>query len=173
MGKQNKVEGSETLLAHAMDELLHDAQEAMYGVFDNFPIRPVGWAMRALTFPTGKCYSKPVDKSVAAAASLITHDTPVRDQLSEHVFVSDDLSDRVGLLNHALAKAVEADNILRDARRSKRSLTAAEQAIVDEAEEYREEIIQVDAFKNFGPNDTRPALNPIEALDKRALEYSQ
>lgn len=37
-------------------------QDAFYGIVENFPIRPVGWAIQALTFPTGKTYTRPSDK---------------------------------------------------------------------------------------------------------------
>lgn len=47
-------------------------QDAFYGISENFPIRPVGWAIQALTFPTGKTYVRPSDKLTTEVAQLIS-----------------------------------------------------------------------------------------------------
>ncbi|KNC49744.1 acyl-CoA dehydrogenase domain-containing protein [Thecamonas trahens ATCC 50062] len=168
--KQNRVEGGEVILEHAMDQLLFEFQEALTEVARNFPMRPLGWAMRALTFPFGKPYKRPSDKQVAAVSSLITHDTPVRQLLSKNMFVDwDSEDDQVSLLNRMLDKAVRVDDIYRDVRKTGRALTDSEQALVDEVEAARERIIQVDSFHKLGkeihegPDYVRPALRPYSA----------
>merc|ERR1712227_670592 len=109
-------------------------QDAFFGIFANFPIRPVAWAMQAVTFPTGRCYQPPSDKEMRATANLITTESGIRSILSETVFVSDDATDRVRQINDALPKC----------RKAKRDPTAEEQLLLDEAEAMRELIIQVD-----------------------------
>lgn len=150
------VKGGEKVVDFVMANLLVDIQDAFYGIFDNFPIRPAGYAMRFLTFPTGKTYVRPDDKLMAEVAQLISKPSAVRDQLSEHVFISKDPKDRVALLNAALPKAVKADEILGKCRKEKRQPTPSEQALIDEAEAMREIIIQVDSFPGLGKESTTP-----------------
>lgn len=47
-------------------------QDAFYGIAENYPIRPVGWAIHALTFPTGKTYVRPSDRLTTQVAQLIS-----------------------------------------------------------------------------------------------------
>mmetsp|Transcript_17867 Transcript_17867/g.23161 ORF Transcript_17867/g.23161 Transcript_17867/m.23161 type:complete len:442 (-) Transcript_17867:312-1637(-) len=147
---QNKCAGSEKILDYAMSNILCDIEEAFEGISTNFPIRPVGWLMRGVTFPTGKCYERPSDKLTSEVANLITTDSEVRSLLSQDIFVSSNPNDRVNLLDTTLAKAVEADKILSKLRKEKREPTGAEQALIDEVEAAREIIIQVDSFPRLG-----------------------
>ena len=73
----------------ALQRLCYESQEALLGIFANFPapFRPVAWLMKALTFPLGRAFSPPSDAQVAAASSAITNDTAVRRQLMELVYL--------------------------------------------------------------------------------------
>jgi len=144
------VAGADKLVDFAMQNILCDIEEAFEGIAANFPIRPVGWLLKGVAFPTGKCYARPGDQLTSEVARLITTDTAVRAQLSEDIFVSADPTDRVHLITHTLAKAVEADKVLAQLRREKRQPTAQEQALIDEVEAAREVIIQVDSFPRLG-----------------------
>ena len=145
--KKNPVEGMDTVVDHAMQNIMHDTEEAFKGISANFPIRPVGWLMRLLAFPTGYgAYPKPADSLTRATAQLITKETAIRDKLSESVFISKDPEDRINQINAALPVCLAADEVLRKLRREKRAPTPEEEKLVNEAEELREVIIQVDAF---------------------------
>lgn len=61
--------GSDVLLDHAMSTILYDTQEALHGVYANFPVRPLGWLMRGVTFPTGRVYKPPSDKQTTQVSS--------------------------------------------------------------------------------------------------------
>jgi acyl-CoA dehydrogenase len=148
--KKYPVEGDAVVLDHALRQVSHEAEKAFFGIFRNFPIRPVGWVMRMLTFPFGEgAYRPPDDSLIGATARQITTETGVRNRLSETVFVSSDPSDRVRQINDALPKCIAADKILSVCRKQKRNPTAEEQLALDEAEAMREKIIQVDAFKQL------------------------
>lgn len=67
----------------------------------------------------------------------------VRDLLTSGIFISKNPEDRVRELETALPLAIQADSILKQARKEKRSLSENEQKIVDSAEALRNRIIQV------------------------------
>jgi len=147
---QNKCAGSEKILDYSMSNILCDIEEAFDGIATNFPIRPVGWLMRGIVFPTGKSYQRPKDKLTSEVANLITTDTEVRKLLSQDIFISSNPGDRVNLINQTMAKAVEVDKLLYALRKEKRQPTSNEQALIDEVEAAREIIIQVDSFPRLG-----------------------
>mmetsp|Transcript_5231 Transcript_5231/g.7863 ORF Transcript_5231/g.7863 Transcript_5231/m.7863 type:complete len:671 (-) Transcript_5231:81-2093(-) len=162
------VKGIDTLRDYALQGLLAETEEAFFGIFSNFPNRPLAWTMKGVTFPTGRTYRKPGDDLARKVAELVSTDNAARDLLISNTFVSTDLTDRVALIHDTLPKAVRADKILKALRKEKRSATDVEQALLDEVETAREIIIQVDSFKGLGqervPNfdqNTRPALDSI------------
>ena len=71
------------------------------------------------------------------------------------MFVSKKESDRVNQISRAVSLACEADGYLAACRRAKRSPTAEEKKVIDEAEALREQIIQVDAFETLAGNNHR------------------
>ena len=144
------VAGSEKMVEYAMESILYDTEEALFAVFDNFPLPVLGTAMRVLTFPTGRCYAKPSDKMTSAVANMITTDSAVRTQLAQCLYFSADPKDRVAMINSTLPQALAADKLLTILRKEKRPATAAEKAVIDAAEAAREIIIQVDSFARLG-----------------------
>ncbi|TFJ84244.1 hypothetical protein NSK_004235 [Nannochloropsis salina CCMP1776] len=168
------AQGSEAVAAWALDNILVDIQDAFYGIAENYPIRPVGWAIHALTFPTGKTYVRPSDRLTTQVAQLISKPSGVRDLLSQDIYVHKDLNDRVALLNATLPKAVKVDEIYTKLRKEKRTATAEEQKLIDEVEAAREIIIQVDSFPSLGQEsvtkgwktEDRPALQDIYGVKK-------
>ncbi|KAG5175311.1 acyl-CoA dehydrogenase [Tribonema minus] len=162
------VKGIDAVRDYAMQGLLAETEDAFYGIFDNFPTRPLAWAMRGMAFPTGRTYRRPSDDLAKEVSRLVSTDSAVRDLFVSHTFVSADPSDRVALIHATLPKAVRADEVLKTLRREKRDATPAEQALIDEVEAAREIIIQVDSFKGLGQEraagfdqSARPALDDI------------
>ena len=60
--QQKESAALNTVLEHAMDQLLFDMETAFFELFDNFPHWSVAIAMRTVTFPTGRCYGPPKDR---------------------------------------------------------------------------------------------------------------
>ena len=142
-GGQYTEEATDAVVDLAMQQICYDTQEALMGIYANFPapFRPVAWLMKALTFPMGRAFAPPSDAQLAKASNAVTTDTAVRKQLMDLVYLRE--GSRVELINDAFPIAIEADEALRAARKEKRQLTEDEQMTVDKAEEMREEIIQV------------------------------
>ncbi|TDH68513.1 hypothetical protein CCR75_000471 [Bremia lactucae] len=155
--KNNRhIDGIDVLFDYAMTQLCYEAQQGIVGISKNFPMPVVGPFMRRLSFPFGLPYNAPTDKQMRQVSELITVDSGVRSLLSENVFVSKDLNDRVALLNATLPKAVKAGRTLTAMRKQKRTATIDEQKFFDEVEAAREVIIQVDSFEGLGAEIGKP-----------------
>lgn len=162
--QNRKVEGIDAVLELAMETLLQQNQAALLGLSGNFPIPGIGPLMRVISFPLGTPYEGPNDSMRKKASQLITNPSGIRALLSEGIFISNDPNDRVRMLNDILPDAVEADKALAAAKKAKRALTAAEQALVDKVLKAADKIVQVDVFDRIGKEKyedasyVRPAL---------------
>jgi acyl-CoA dehydrogenase len=107
------VQGLSAVRDYAMQGLLAEIEDSFYGIFENFPTRPLAWAMQGMAFPTGRCYTRPSDTLGREVSALISSDSAVRTLFGTHTFVSQDPTDRVALIHATLPKAVKADNILK------------------------------------------------------------
>lgn len=159
------VEGIDSAFELAMEQLLQENQTALSGVANNFPIPGVGTVMNILNFPIlGGIYGGSTDDIRKKVSSLITHPTPLRELLSEGVFISADPNDQSRRLNDILSDSVAADKIVAAAKKAKRALTPEEQALVTRVDSIVDKIIQVDSFDKLGFEKTqdssyvRPAL---------------
>ncbi len=86
-------------------------QEAFYGLFENFPVRPAAWLLRLLVFPFGRTFRAPDDALGHRVARLLMEDSPARDRLTAGMFIYRDESDPVGRLELALQRVAEAEAI--------------------------------------------------------------
>ncbi len=98
----------------ALDDSIHRAQEAMFGLFENFPVRWAAGLMRLVTFPLGRAYSPPSDRTGHRVAALMLEKSPARDRLTGGIYLRAEQSDPVGRLELALDLVNEAETI--DAR---------------------------------------------------------
>ena len=148
--------------AHA----LFQCQEALAGVLANLPSRTAAWALRPLVFPIGRNLRPPSDAQGAAVARALLDDADAREALTADIYRPPAEETGLGRLDAALAKAVAALSVeakIREAvragdldrepgqRLAERALeagiiSAEELERLHEAEEAREEAIQVDAF---------------------------
>jgi acyl-CoA dehydrogenase len=161
-----KTTANFNLVCWCVDLSLYRIQEALLGILDNLPARPAAWILRALIFPLGARFRPPSDQLGARVARDVLEDREARLHLTEDVFVP--APDEVGLgtLEAALDKAVRAipvETKLRDAVRAGKLdrapgymldelgrdagvISAPEYALLQEAEDARNEVIAVDAF---------------------------
>jgi acyl-CoA dehydrogenase len=89
----------------ALEDCLFRIQEAFYGVFENFPIRVIGWLLRLTAFPLGKSFSAPRDDVEHQIAKLLLEASPTRERLTSNVFVLRHEDDPVGRLELAMQSA--------------------------------------------------------------------
>ena len=161
-----KTSSNFALLRWSVELCLYRIQEALRGVIDNLPNRPVAWWLRSLVFPLGARFRPPADRLSRSVARTILEDREARRTLTPDVFVPPPGEGGLGALEAALDKAVRAlpiETKLRDAVRAGRLdhapgwlldelgvaagvITGAEYELLNDARDAREEVIQVDAF---------------------------
>jgi acyl-CoA dehydrogenase len=121
------------LLEWALQDCEHKIQDAFFGLFANFPVRPAAWLLRAVVFPYGRTFAAPSDHLGHRVARLLMEPSFARDRLTGGMFLHKDESDPVGRLEVALdliAPAEAVDAKIRSAVKSGvvQGLTAAAQA---------------------------------------------
>ncbi|OZA28141.1 MAG: acyl-CoA dehydrogenase [Hydrogenophilales bacterium 17-61-9] len=163
------------LVRWALQDSLYRMQESFRSLYRNLPGRPLAWALRVLTFPTGFAFSEPSDRAAHAAAQLLLSPSNTRDRLTAGVFIHPDANERSHQLEDALLLAHELAPL--EARmkslRRKGTLTsrtlgdlvkeARQKQLIDEAQfrqlerhlKQIDQVVQVDAFSRFG--DEQPA----------------
>jgi acyl-CoA dehydrogenase len=139
----------------ALRDCEHKIQEAFFGLFANFPVRPVAWLLRALVFPYGRTFDAPSDQLGHRVARLLMEPSFARDRLTAGIFLVKDEADPVGRLEVALellgaAEAVDAK--IRGAIKSGavKAMTAQAQAALQAGVITREEfetLAQYDAVR--------------------------
>jgi acyl-CoA dehydrogenase len=150
----------------ACTHALFQCQEALAGVLANLPNRAAAWALSALVFPTGQRLRPPTDAQGAAVASTLLDDPAARDALTADIYRPAADEPGLGSLEAALAKAVAALDVEAKIRGAVRAgqldrapgheladsaleagiISAEEHKRVHDADEARDEVIQVDAF---------------------------
>ena len=152
---------------------LYRFQQAIKGVLDNFPIRPIRYLMYPLAFPLGARKRPASDQLGKDLVRAVLQPGEVRDRLTRDIFIIDDPSDPQGLLEHTLTKLVaaeEADKKLEKAVRSdtirrthandwiadaqeKDVITAQEAEALKDLEQLVARVIAVD---HFDPKEVIP-----------------
>jgi acyl-CoA dehydrogenase len=87
----------------SVQDALLKAQQALTGVLENFPNRPLAWLARLLVFPLGLPYCAPTDALGAAVAEAMQTAGKARDRLLADSFVQSEISDPVSCAEMAFA----------------------------------------------------------------------
>ncbi len=163
------------LLRWACEDALYGIQEAFRGLTRNLPIRPLGWLLRLLTFPTGMPFAPPDDRTTHRAARLLLTPGEARDRLTQGIYLSRDPCEPRGRLELALEQAVAVAPLEKTLRQARRNglldaadlragiaqalglglLTEAEANVLRSAERLRTEVTRVDAFADYGRRGKR------------------
>lgn len=154
---------------YALSRNLHLIGEALDGFFDNFPNRVVAGTLKALIFPFGNHYKKPLDKHAQAISELLmTPSSNVRQRLTKLCYVPDVSLPGLGEVEAAFLAMVGVQDIEHKLRVAQKAGTLArklsfnallaqakEHHIISEADierlqhadELRRNAIAVDSFK--------------------------
>ncbi|MFV1996719.1 MAG: acyl-CoA dehydrogenase [Acidiferrobacterales bacterium] len=145
---------------------LNQVEEALDGMIQNFPLRPVAWLMRLIALPTGRYIGVANDELGHKVASLLLQPSEARDRLTSGMFVSRNVDGPIHMLEDALPKVIAAEPIEHTLRRAVKKgevvgrdsdaqlLDAVSKAIISESEAElvrvasaaRDRVIQVDDF---------------------------
>jgi acyl-CoA dehydrogenase len=125
------------LVHWACQDALVQAQEALDGVFRNFPNRPAAWLLRKLIFPTGLHLKPPDDRLGHQAARLLLAPGPARDRLTEGVYLPKDPREALCRLEDAMKKVTACAPLEQRLRAIQRELSLearTENELIDKAE---------------------------------------
>ena len=165
---QGRPAADQPILAWAFHDAIFKIQTALGSVVDNFPSRAVRILLGTFIFPLGRHERQPGDRLGHKVSQLMMFPSATRDRLTDGVFISDELTDPVGLLEQALPRVIAMEPLERrlhkaevagdlEAGDMQKQLTqAVEQSIITvlEAKELQAvrdmvaEIIAVDEFES-------------------------
>ncbi|BAP40722.1 acyl-CoA dehydrogenase [Pseudomonas sp. StFLB209] len=156
------------LLQWAMEESLGESERALDQLLRNFPNRLLGCALRAVVFPFGRRHKGPDDALDARVAQLLgrSKGDPALEQLLAGCYRPQAQEDAVGALNHAHQQVqgsqairrklqlavksgqvqVHGDESLIDAALRAAVLQSTEAHSLEQAEQARRKVIDVDDF---------------------------
>ena len=95
----------------ALDDCLYKIQEALFGLFNNFPNKFVGMGTRLICFPLGRSFSPPSDEIGRKVSRALLQESPSRERLTAGIYISDSLDDQVGRLEQAFRDVPRIDEI--------------------------------------------------------------
>jgi len=165
---QGRPAADQPILAWAFHDAVHKIQIALGSVVDNFPSRGVRILLSVFIFPLGRHERPSGDRLGHKVSQLLMSPSETRKRLTDGIFISDQASNPVGLLELALPRVIATEPLERrllkaeaagelDAIGKQAQLQqAVEQSIITakeakELEAVREmvsEIIAVDEFES-------------------------
>ena len=106
-----KTEAEQIHAELALEKALFNAQEAFYGLFDNFPIGIAAGVVKFICFPLGRPVKKPKDELKVKAGDLIMQENAFRDQLKKHVFYTTDPNDVTGRMESTFQMLLDVEEL--------------------------------------------------------------
>jgi acyl-CoA dehydrogenase len=140
---------------------LHNIQEALQQILDNYPSKPVAWCLRRIIFPWGRRFLPPSDELTHQVAELSQIPGATRNRLCHGIYTGSDSNAPVQRLEEALHAVIAAEKIepklaslSRKMDSQQRIASALEKQLItnDEAQQLQlaerltAEVIAVDAF---------------------------
>lgn len=166
---------------------LYRFQEALKGVLQNFPVRPVSWIMAFLVFPLGARWRPASDKQGKELVKLVLEPGDIRDRLTRDIYISNDVHDITGLLEVTFEKVIETEDADKKVERAVRKglihryhnndwigeavqksiITQNEADLLCETEHLVSQVIAVDHFNptEVLPNYTTQPIKNMEAAE--------
>lgn len=155
------------LMHWACQYSLHQAEESLHRLLQNFPNPWMGMMMRVITMPLGRRFGAPSHRLERKVAQTIFNAGEVRDRLTEGIFLPKAQSEPLARLEeafHAVIKAEPLELKIREARREGKLAASTPEALLKEAveknvlkpeeaehlmaaEALRREVLSVDDFE--------------------------
>lgn len=140
---------------------LHNIQEAMHKILDNYPSKTIAWCLRRVIFPWGRRFLPPSDELTHQVARLIQQPGATRNRVCQGIYTGSQENAPVQRMEDALIAVLEAEHI--EAKLSsiskkidvqQRIKMALEQGLIsgteaqklNRAEQLTAEVIAVDVF---------------------------
>ncbi len=105
-------ESDRLVVEWGLQTCLHELQEHLRSVIDDFPVKALRWPLRLVIFPLGPVgQRKPSAETGTELAKAITHDTRLRDRITQGVYLNSNPEDPVGRVLHAYQLANETRSL--------------------------------------------------------------
>jgi len=147
--KNKHISNIDKLLESSMNYHFNNIQNSTYAISNNFPIPIIGSLIKIFTYPFGDNYYPQKDKLTSEVAKLISTPNSVRDLLTENIFISNDVNDRLNQIGKGIQISYDAD-IIRKKLKNNEVITENEKKIISKADKLADKIIQVDSFEKIG-----------------------
>jgi acyl-CoA dehydrogenase len=106
------------LLDWVMTDVLHQMQQKLFEVYDNFPVPWAGRALKWLLFPYGGVFRPPSDHLLQGAAKVILRRDGARERLTAGMYLPSEDTESLAQLEAALESATAAKPILSRLRKA-------------------------------------------------------
>ena len=107
------------VLKWAISYCNYQTQEALYALAENLPV-VVGFTLKRICFPLGRCYKKPSDKLDHKLCQLMLKPSDARDRLIEGIYFPDKEGQALYDLNNAFNLAAASEAAERKIKKAKR-----------------------------------------------------
>ena len=102
-------DATEAHARYAVQRSLFRAQQALLAFCDNFPLRWLGKILAFTCFPLGRIHRAPDDHQIRRLGGLIMEPNPVRQALSQFVYLNEDPLDPVGRVESTFQALLKID----------------------------------------------------------------
>jgi len=172
-----RVKADLPLVRWSVRDALYHAQQALDGIFSNFPVKSLATLLRWTIFPLGMSFRPPLDSRNRECAQIALEPGAARDRLTAGMYIPKGETDATGILEAAFAAAIAGEPIdrkLRDARKQGINdphavLTAEELVQWQRKEALRKQVIKVDDFpQDFGRAEAAQRISSEKSISVKA-----
>lgn len=96
----------------ALQTCLYEAQEAFYGLFENFPQKYVGCLLKCFIFPWGRAFTRPQDSLTHNMVKSILTTSTFRENLTHLGYYGKSSDDPSGLIEIAFGQCIRVQAVL-------------------------------------------------------------
>lgn len=156
-----RLEEERPLVEWACQTLLHQAEESMDRLLQNFPNAAMGALLRPVIFPLGRRVKAPSHRLDRKVAKILVSQSPLRDRLTGGIYLPTSEAEPLAKLEKGLGMIIQADvleSTLRQAKKEGRLTSQSPESLLQEA--LAQKILNADEFN---------LMKQVEILRKQVL----
>ena len=134
--KHKDIQDIDKLLDYSINDYSYNIQKNIYDIAENIPLPLLGYLIKIVTYPFGRNYKVNKDKNITDVSNIITKPNKLRDLLTDNVFISSYVEDRIHQINKGVEICYESDKLKTD----------SDNALIMKANKLRKKIIKVNEF---------------------------
>ena len=138
--KHKDIQDIDKLLDYSINDYSYNIQKNIYGIAENIPLPLLGYLIKIVTYPLGRNYKGNKDKTITDVSNIITKPNKLRDLLTENVFISSYVEDRIHQIDKGVEICYESDKL------KKQLKTDSNNVLIMKANKLRKKIIKVNEF---------------------------